>query len=263
MAENVVLVAPRDLARTYDPQAYEDPWEVVEDYQRVLEYTGKHPNAGSQHVASKLNLPRGRVRPWMDGAIPHPVRAIQTAETRGWLPLTENTDVFGIFNQLVAWSCSQGTIKPETFAPYFFISSDEDRKRITELLEQLGLNHVEERTEDTGRSIEIRVSDHGAVLGRILYTLGVPLDDEMLDTIPSYLDSVSEPAKREYARTYVENRGQYWDFNSRWVVEHANRSEYYRRALATFYTTLGADAEVHEDSISIDNDFTRDLLDDE
>ncbi|TYL37239.1 hypothetical protein CV102_18160 [Natronococcus pandeyae] len=263
MSDNAVLIHPRNLARTYSSQAYEDPWEIVEDYQRVLEYTGRQPNAGSQRVASKLNLPRSRIRPWMDGSIPHPVRAIQTAETRDWLPLTEDTDAFDPLNRLVAWGCSQGTLKNEIFAPYFIVHSDEDRERITGLLEQLDLEPVEERTEDKNRSAEVRVSDNGAILGRVLYTLDVPLDDEALNTLPSYLDSVSEPSKRVFARTYLENRGQYWEFNSRWILEHSNRTGSYRRSLASFYADLGADVEVHEDTISIDSDFARDLLDDE
>lgn len=73
----------RALADTYRGGYAPDPWERVTEYQRVLEYTAEHPNKGSSAVASALELPRGRIRPWMDGARPDPVCAIQTAEEHG------------------------------------------------------------------------------------------------------------------------------------------------------------------------------------
>ena len=76
----------RKLARTYNHPSYDDPWEVVEDYQQVQTYTARHPDAGSSAVGQALNLPRGRVRPWLDGAMPDAMRALDTCWTRGWLP---------------------------------------------------------------------------------------------------------------------------------------------------------------------------------
>ena len=254
------LVSPPDLARTYDARAYSDPWEIVEDYQRVLEYTGRKPNVGSQHAASALDLPRGRIRPWMEeGAIPRPVRGIQRVERREWVPLTEESDHFDTINKLVAWACSRGTIKPETYEPYFMVYSGGDEERATALLESLDLEVAIHRDEDT-RSTELRPREDGAVLGRLLAVLGAPVDDTTTDGVPWYLDEVSKDSQHEFARTYIENRGTHWEWNDRWVVEHQNRSEYYRRSLGTFFATLGADTEVHEDSISIDNKFVSELL---
>ncbi|WP_276257157.1 hypothetical protein [Halomontanus rarus] len=255
------LLGPKSLARTYHAHAYEDAWEIVEDYQRVLEYTGRHPNAGSQRVAKALDLPRARVRPWVDdGAIPHPVRAIQTAETRGWLPLEESAETFDPLNRLVAWVCSSGTIKPDTFSVHLLIRTDADRNRADAIVAALDLEYANEHDENA-RTTELRIRDDGAVLGRLCWLLGAPLDDETTDDIPSYLNDVSNDARLAFARTYLENRGEYWSFTDRWILEHRNRSDYYRRGLATFYRTLGADADVHEDAISIDNEFARELLD--
>ncbi|QCC57290.1 hypothetical protein [Natrinema thermotolerans] len=255
-----VLVTPPMLARTYSGRAYEDPWDLAEDYQRVLEYTGRNPNASAGRVAAALDLPRSRVRPWLDdGAIPHPVRGIQTAESRGWLPLTESSEAFGPINRLVAWVCSRGTIKPETYGPYVRIDSDDDRERFESLVGQLGLETQEHRTDDTHRSTELTIRDDGAVLGRLLTCLDAPTDDDTRAVAPQYLTAVSETAQREFARVYLANRAVYWEFTDRWLIDHQNRSDRYRRSLATLFQTLGAEAEVHEDGISVDTHFAAEL----
>ncbi|WP_226043311.1 hypothetical protein [Natrinema sp. DC36] len=260
MSSPPVLATPTALARTYNSQAYEDSWEIVEDYQRVLEYTGRNPNASAGRVASALSLPRGRIRPWIDdGAIPHPVRGIQTAETRGWIPLTEDSETFGPINRLVAWVCSRGTVKPDTYSPYVRINSETDRERFDAVLADLDLESMEHRSDDTHRSTELTVRDDGAVLGRLLTCLEAPTDDDTRDIAPQYLMDVSTDAQREFARIYLENRAQFWEFNDRWLIDHENRSDRYRRSLATFFQTLGAEADVHEDAVSVDDYFVTEL----
>ncbi len=74
--------SPDAVARTYSHPSYDDP---VEDYRRVLEYAAENPTSGSQAIATALDLPRGRIRPWLeDGAMPDAARAIQVADTSGW-----------------------------------------------------------------------------------------------------------------------------------------------------------------------------------
>lgn len=259
MDDDPVLVTPPMLARTYSGRAYEDPWELVADYQRVLEYRGQNPSASASQVAAALSLPRGRVRPWLDGAIPHPVRGIQTAETRGWLPLTESATAFEPINKLVAWICSRGTVKPDTYSPFVRIKSDADRDRFEAVLRDLELEAQDHRTDDVNRSTELTVRDDGAVLGRLLTCLDAPTDDETREIAPQYLSAVSEDAQCAFARVYIRNRATYWEFNDRWLITHQNRSARYRRSLATFFQTLGADADVHEDAISIDDAFVLEL----
>lgn len=252
------LLTPVDLAETYHSHAYETAWEIVEDYQRVLEYTGRNPNASSHAVARTLRLPRERLRPWMDGSIPDVVRGIQTAESRDWIPLTEDSDTFPALNKLVAWQLSKGTLKDPTYAPYFFIT-DDTHPALEQILNSLSLEYEIERSQTTDRSTEVRVSTDGSVLGRVLWLLGAPLDGERLDTTPAYLSNVSKEAQREFARIYLQNRGQYWAFTDRWVIPHQYRQDYYRRSLATLFRTLGADVETHEDTVSIDNEFVSTL----
>ncbi len=80
------LVDRRALARTYDGGAYEDGWAAVLDYQAVMRYASEHPTKGSYAVSSALEIPRSRIRPWIDGdSRPDAVRALEAAEKYGWL----------------------------------------------------------------------------------------------------------------------------------------------------------------------------------
>jgi hypothetical protein len=73
----------QSIARTYSDRVYPDPWEKVEDYQRVQAYAAEHPNAGRTAVGTALELPAGRVRSWLNGGQPDPVRGIETASAHG------------------------------------------------------------------------------------------------------------------------------------------------------------------------------------
>lgn len=88
------------LARTYGGDR--DGWERLTEYQRVLEWRGTHPQKGSQAAASALDLPRGRIRPWFDGAKPDPVHAVDTAEANGWLDAQPSDRVFEALSVLSA-----------------------------------------------------------------------------------------------------------------------------------------------------------------
>lgn len=234
------FVTPPDLARTYKSQSYEDPWSAVEDYQRVLEYTGRHPNKGSAAVASALNLPRGRVQPWMDGGRPAPVRAIQIAEEHEWLPLDADSSVFPAFNQLAAWIFSRGSITNADFLPTFVCTTEPERDRLSQVLEAVGVPYTFSRTEqDADRVTEAKITEHSAIIGRLLSELGVPLGPrENAARLPSYLEEIPTEDQYAFAATYLENTARYWDWEDGYIIRHEDRPESYRRSLASFLTDV-------------------------
>ncbi|TYL38164.1 hypothetical protein CV102_13240 [Natronococcus pandeyae] len=68
------------LARTDDGGPYADPWDAVQDYRAATRYATKHPNKGSYALSQALDLPRGRLRGWIDdGSAPDAARAVETA----------------------------------------------------------------------------------------------------------------------------------------------------------------------------------------
>ena len=133
------LVSLTDLARTYTTKSYPDPWQAVEDYQRVLEYIAENPQKGSSAVSSALELPRGRVHPWMNGSRPAPVRAVQIAEGQEWLPLTTEEDDAVWFTELVAWIFSRGSITEADYSPSFVCSSESEQSRLGTVFDKLDI----------------------------------------------------------------------------------------------------------------------------
>ena len=55
-----MVLDERDIARTYNTPAYEDPYAAVMDYEAVMRYAADHPNEGSAAIANTLDIPRGR-----------------------------------------------------------------------------------------------------------------------------------------------------------------------------------------------------------
>jgi hypothetical protein len=49
--------AKRALVRTYSLPAYADPWDCVEDFERVQQAAAKHPNKGSVALSSVVDFP--------------------------------------------------------------------------------------------------------------------------------------------------------------------------------------------------------------
>ena len=121
-ADGGPLVTERELASTFDGGYYVDAWAAVEEYRRVMSYASRHPNRGSQAIASRLEIPRSRIRPWLDGGVPDPVRAIDTAREHGWLTLAPTDEAFAPLNVPVANVFAGGSIA-DRYRPMFALAS--------------------------------------------------------------------------------------------------------------------------------------------
>ena len=84
------------LARTYNTPSYDDPYDAVSDYRRVQRAAANHPNMGSSALSNIVELPRSRIRGWVDDdadSMPDAVRGISVAQNKGWLDPTGDTAV--------------------------------------------------------------------------------------------------------------------------------------------------------------------------
>jgi hypothetical protein len=204
------LVGGRAFVRTYDHPAYADPWRAVEDYQRVRDFQAQHPDMGSAAVASRLDLPRGRIRRWMEGSRPDCLRGLQTADDHGWITLDPRSDVFRGLNALLAWIASGGSIEREWYVPSWTIRNEADHELLDRAAEYAGteLDFVRGRSE--GRAMELKPVQDGAVLGRVLTVLGAPRGEKNAQnptTLPDYLADAPERIAQEFVQVYVHNRG--------------------------------------------------------
>lgn len=209
----MTLPSAKELARTYNTPAYDDPWQSVEDYQRVLEYTAENPSLGSSAVSSRLDLPRGRIRPWMNGSCPDVVHAIQTAEAKNWTSETETQDsVRGVVG-LAAWILSAGSLNLDDAGRARFALKPDTRTEFQKLASTARIDYEiirEGNNSQPGRATEAVATSDGSVFARILHSLGVPpgpKSESHPEQLPPFVDSLGRDLKTLFATIYLLNRG--------------------------------------------------------
>ena len=239
-------VVARALAEQYRGGRYAKPWEYVEQYREVLDYTARKPNLGSSAVAARLNLPRSRIRPWMDGAQPDPVRAIETAETYGWLDLEYGECPFHGLNILVAWIFAGGSIN-QAFTPSFTVDDEEMLAVLARVCECANTPAARiERADDDGRATEAVIEREASVFGRLLVALGAPVGVKATDgelVLPAYLMGAPEQTRLAFARTVVWHRGTKCSApNYPIQVREVRGEKYWAQLRWLFESLVGADA---------------------
>jgi hypothetical protein len=223
------------LARTHGGDR--DGWERVKEYQRVLDYAAKHPEQKSQAISTGLDLPRERIRSWVDAdGRPDPVRTVQTAEDHGWLDLDWRCTPFSGLNQLVAWVFSGGSVS-KNYTPRFAFDNETDRSRVAAAFNELGIGYrVIEREES--RAPEVEPTAAARTLGRLLVVLGAPQGGKSREaslTLPAYLDDAPDRTRLQFAQTYVRNRAVARpDLDETPVQFKEQRPESYRSELKRF-----------------------------
>ena len=243
------LVTPRDLASTYS--FYPDPWEVIEQYQRVIEYHAR-TKAGRMRIANRFEIPDERVREWIDEedpSIPDPLRGVQLAEKNGWIPLDSTDPMFREFNRLVAELYSRGILYEETYRPAIFVSDDDDLDRAESLFRRVGLNTVLAH-DGVRHSREVRPIDGGCVLGRVLACLGMPIGTEKSPELPEYLTDVDEVIQAEFLDQLLESRGIHWDWADQYALVFEHRDRKFIDQLARLARPFG-EVESHDHSLLI------------
>ena len=230
-----IETAKRELVRTYETPSYADPWEAVEDYERTIAYTAKHPNKGSQALATSLELPRSRIRPWVDdGSRPDCYRGLQTALKNDWFVDDWTDEVAIALNCLAAWVLSSGSID-DRWVPTFITAADrEEIETLRRIAHTAGVPLTTTR-EDEDRPIEWRPDRDASALGRVLYTwLGVRGDkSKHAVRFPDYVRYAPDHIARDFARVYVQQRGTLREDRGKFVQLAATRSDRFRADLAS------------------------------
>ncbi|ELZ08510.1 hypothetical protein C479_14263 [Halovivax asiaticus JCM 14624] len=249
------IVTPADLARTYDGGYYDDPWPIVEQYWDVMDYKSRHPNKGSSAVASALDLPRSRIRTWLDGGAPDAARAIDVARRHNWIEISYGHATFDALNALVANVFSSGSIASETYVPAFALDPNRRQLHIVDGLEAVGIGYevVDDRE---GRTDEARPTEHGSILGRVLAALGAPVGSkgDQRVTLPVYLDGAPTAVRETFVLCYLENRANEHNDILRFREE---RGDGYLRELAALIENVsGGSVSVSEKNVILSRDAT-------
>lgn len=242
------VVSPRKFVETYSPDTDIEPWELLQQYYRATKTSaelrgGNGGRAGSQRVATRLGLPRERLRTWIDdGGKPDPQHGLERAYERGWVDIETGSSTMEGMNRLVAQVFSGGSILADTFRPYFAVDSDDAFDRVAAACELVGIDYQVLHPDTMGRATEIRPAEDGAILGRVLAALGAPVGEKAhIDdlSLPDYLDAAGQHLRLDFARTYVLNRGVVHDDKATLTIAE-ERPRTYRDEVAAFLErTLG------------------------
>ncbi|MDB2293678.1 hypothetical protein PM085_15580 [Halorubrum ezzemoulense] len=214
----------RSIARTYSDRVYPDPWQKVEDYQRVQAYAAEHPNAGRTAVGTALELPAGRVRPWLNGGRPDPVRGIETASANGWLD--PECDMAGALVKLLAHVLAGGSIN-ETFVPAITIGRRVDREAIEAAFAAVGVDTHCRHANSDGRATELYPATDASVLGRCLVAMGAPQGAKTaLDAVPAVVWESPKSIRRRFVEVYVAHRGLHFETKATTRIQEERPKSY-------------------------------------
>jgi hypothetical protein len=236
------FVSAREFVETYDPDSNAGPWELVQQYYHATKTSaelrgGTGGRAGSQRVATRLDLPRPRLRAWIDnGGKPDAQRGLERANAKGWIEVNPSSTTFEGLNRLVAQIFAGGSITSDTSAPCFAIPSGDVRTRITEACRYVGVDYRVVHDDDPDRATELRISGDGSILGRVLAVLGAPVGEKAHDddiSLPNYLNEVSQFHRLDFARIYLFNRGAVHDDKATLTISE-DRPKAYRDEVAAF-----------------------------
>jgi hypothetical protein len=240
--------ATKALVRTYNPPGYADPWDCIEDYERAQRAAGEHPNKGSQALSSVVDLPRSRIRPWLDGAQPDCYRGLQTALDRGLIVDSWSTPEARTLTRLAAWLLASGSVSHDTHVPSFIVATPAQDDRLVGYFETVGLRPRIERR--SGKPDEWIPRSDASVLGRVLQTwTGLDGDKSPLETrFPEFVQYAPVGIARQFAETYVSLRGVVREDRDGWVQLQADRTARYREALVALLERLVDADDVRGDS---------------
>lgn len=195
------------ISRTYSDRVYSDPWEKVLDHRRVLDFAARNPNAGRTRVGNALDLPPSRVRGWLDGGVPDPARAVNTAAERGWIDPDPDGETAAALVELLAHILAGGSISSETFVPAVTTGRRVGVDEIRDAFARLGVETTIRNADADGRATEVVPTTDASLLGRCLVTMGAPHGEKTgLDHPPSVVRNVPPAVRRSFVRIYVKHR---------------------------------------------------------
>ncbi|QOS12754.1 hypothetical protein C5C07_13230 [Haloferax sp. Atlit-4N] len=232
------LATEPEVARTYATPV-DDAWAYVLQYRETLDYVAANPDKGSTAVSTALDLPRSRVREWMDGSVPDVVRGLQTARDHGWFPDSLRQPAARALNRLVAAVFATGSIALDNYRPSFVVD-DATRDVVADALATLGVGSRTIHTDDDRRATELVPRRDGAVLGRVLAAAGAPVGPKVqLEALrlPTYLDDAPLSIQVDFVELYVDGRGTELDGKATTPLLE-QRNETFRRDLAALVSRV-------------------------
>ncbi|OYR56719.1 hypothetical protein [Halorubrum halodurans] len=250
---------PQALARTYSDREYLDPWEKVLDYRRVQEYAADHPNHGRTRVGNALNLPPSRVRGWLNGGMPDPVRGIQTAIDHGWLDPDPKGDVVAALVELLAHVLAGGSVS-ELFVPAVTSGRRMDPTVISEAFQSVGVDVRTRHSDSDSRATELYPTTDSSVLGRCLVVMGAPKGSKTeLSALPAVVWESSTATRRQFVEIYVAHRGAYLEGKATTRIQEERPDSYLEDLHRLITESVDGEVSIGPSGLTISADTAREL----
>lgn len=197
------------LIRTYNHPSYADPCDAVDDYRRVQRAAANNPNKGSQALSAIVELPRSRIRGWVDDdapSMPDAARAVNVAENNGWLDPTGATML--ALAALAGHLLGGGTITKQNYVPTVSEGRRVAPETVSPVFHHLGVTMTKRHTKSDSRATEILPAEYASILGRTMVAWGCPHGGRSeVVSLPDLLDQVGTPGERAFLEAYILHRG--------------------------------------------------------
>lgn len=250
---------PQALARTYSDREYPDPWEKVLDYRRVQEYATEHPNHGRIRVGNTLDLPPGRVRGWLNGGMPDPVRGIQTAIDHGWLDPDPDGDMAAALVKLLAHVLAGGSIN-DVFVPAVSSGRRIDSTVISDAFEAVGVDARTRHSNSNSRATELYPATGASVLGRCLAAMGAPKGSKTgLSALPAVVWKSPAETRRQFVEIYVAHRGAYFEGKATTRIQEERPESYLEDLYRLISESVTGEVSISPAGLTIPADTAREL----
>lgn len=194
------------FARTYNHPSYEDPYAAIQDYNRVVEAAAKHPNKGSTALSRIVELPRSRIRGWVDeDGMPDAARGLMVAQRHSWVdPDPETSEALAA---LAGHLLGGGSITEETYVPSVAAGRQVSLVELEDAFRNVGVRPTRRNEDVESRATEVLPATHGSVLGRTLVAWGCPAGGrKSVEDLPKIVDYAGEPGQIAFIKSYIRHR---------------------------------------------------------
>lgn len=225
------------LARTYNHPSYEDPYEAVQDYNRVVAAAAEHPNKGSTALSSLVELPRGRIRAWVDDdGMPDAARGVMLARRHGWVD--PNTEMSVALAALAGHLLGGGSIAERNYVPSVAAGRRVSLAAIEDVFRDVGVPPTRRHEAGESRATEVLPATHGSVLGRTLTAWGCPVGGRAtVESLPRIVDYAGEAGQTAFLDAYIRHRGVNYP-NKATSRLHGNQPLAFHQAIAALITQV-------------------------
>jgi hypothetical protein len=169
-------------------------------------------DASRATLADDLGVPESSIQSWRRGSRPYATRALEQARARGWCEPPADSETATALTTLLTWLLARGSLR-ETYYPVFGATTTAQRERFDAVAATLSLSYETVRPDDPSWPTELRPTEDGSLLGRVLYALGAPRLGEPQTAAPI-------PAIAYHSTRHAQQVADVW------CLHHAEMSEH-------------------------------------